>query len=370
MDATNGLGLTRTQYYTKGAKFLAVQTDAISGASLPVAALHMPVGQTSFGASDFTVSSGAKQLTIKYNVTDEEARNTDFAGNKLIGATISYKDTSGIVVTKKPVADITAADGVSILNLDEAKSYTISIAIDGQTTDLPLGDYSPAAAPNAVASLKADGSTGGQLTVSFTASINNGEYKDVTPTYKSFVYTVNSDGSKKYVASQNGITRTTNSFVVSSLDTGVQYTVEIESTFAKTGDNTEQKVSAYAQGTPRSLPTIKDFSLDGANKTATLIVDLKGAILNTVLLLTNTGSVLNMSLASAGVALAQSNAIRDSSKLYLSMSVPAGVTNAVAIVANSQGVAWSGSPSGSQGAATITDASLRTGASYVTIAPL
>ena len=358
------LGLSFAQYFS-GVTFMVVQKDAATaGESLPAAIFHMPVDKTTFAADDFAVASGAKQLTIKYNKMGEsnkELMSEDFAGNKLIPATITYKDSNNIIATLK-VADITSANGVVISGLDDAMLYTISIAIDGQLAALALsGSHSPAAAPKAVSDLKVANTSDTSLTVTFAAASSNGDY--AAPTYSMYVTKglkyVTSNGSlldartvwssSTVVNNSTGVT----GIALTGLTAGSLYTVEIESIFAATGGNSAQKASAFASAAPSVKPDIKDFRVNGKNNLATMIVDLKGAKLNTCLLLTNSGSVLNIDLA--GAAVHQSNAISNRTNAHLSIALPAGVTSAVAIVANSNGCHMAGHPTNVQGVAGITD---------------
>jgi hypothetical protein len=354
------LGLSFAQYFS-GITFMVVQKDAAAGESLPAAIFHMPVGKTSFAATDFGVASGAKQLTIKYNKMGElnkEFMSEDFAGNSLIPATITYKDSNNIISTLK-VADITSANGVVISGLDDAKTYIITIAIDGQKNDdlLLSGVHSPAAAPPAVSDLKVTIASVSSLNVEFTAASSMGDY--ATMMNRMYVTTVDNGVTKyvKYTDSVLTLQVARNSLTIGTpltgLTAGAEYTVEIESTFNAFDGNSEQKVSAFASATPCAKPVMKDFRLNAKNKTATMIVDLQGAKLNTLLLLTNTGSVLNIALANAAVA--QSVAISKRSNLALNISLPEGVTGAVGIIANSQGAALNGAPTNAQGFATTND---------------
>ena len=84
-----------------------------------------------------------------------------------------------------------------------------------------------------------------------------------------------------------------------------------------------------------------------------MIIDLQGAKLNTLLLLTNAGSVLNIALANAAVA--QSVAISKGTNLALNISLPEGITGAVGIIANSQGAALNGAPTNGQGISMTND---------------
>jgi hypothetical protein len=362
-DLRVALGLTYAQYFS-GITFMVVQKDAAAGESLPAAIFHMPVGKTSFAAGDFTVASGAKQLTIKYNKMGElnkELMSEDFAGNSLIPATITYTDNNSIIATLR-VADITSANGVVISGLDDAKTYAIKIAIDGQKNDdlVLSGDHSPAAAPAAVSDLKVTIASVSSLKVEFAAASSNGEYN--APAYKAYV-SRDVTGGKVYLSVATGTEGTiadgrtgidiVSGATLTGLIAGAEYTVEIESKFAAKDNNSEQKVSAFASATPCALPVMKDFRLNAKNKTATMIVDLQGAKLNTLLLLTNTGSVLNIALANAAVA--QSVAISKRSNLALNISLPEGVTGAVGIIANSQGAALNGAPTNAQGFATTND---------------
>ena len=354
------LGLSFTEYFS-GVTFMVVQKDADTGtSSLPAAIFHMPVDKTTFGAGDFTVSSGSKQLTIKYNKRGEsnkELMSEDFAGNNLIPATITYKDSNNIPLAFW-VADVASANGVAINGLDDAMTYTISIAIEGQLAALALsGSHSPAAAPATVADLKVEIGSVSSLTVSFAAASSNGDYG--APSNAMYVTTM-VNGVTKYVKYTNSVlslqdarhSLATNA-ALSGLTAGALYTVEIESTFAATGGNSEQKVSAFASATPCALPLMKDFRLNTKNKTATMIIDLQGAKLNTLLLLTNAGSVLNIALANAAVA--QSVAISKGTNLALNISLPEGITGAVGIIANSQGAALNGAPTNGQGISMTND---------------
>jgi hypothetical protein len=345
------LGLTSTvPYHGQGVTFLFVHKDTTTGSeSLPKALFHMPKGQTTFLAGDFDVKSGAKQLTIMYNKT-EDAKIEDHAGNYEIPATITYKESSTGHIQTLRVADLTSANGIVISGLDNARSYELSVAIDGQASALALGTKSPAASPNAVANLKvtSDDVLATKLNVKFEASKDNGEYSTVS--YKAYVSTMvngvtrylsNATGALALVtAGRTGFTVTTDSSLT-GLTAGAEYNVEIESTFTGTNFNSNQVVSAIATGIiPSIQPEIKDFRLDTKNSQARLIVNINGGILNTLILLANNGSLLNIDLKDAQVA--QTVAL---SKVYqyLALNIDLkkypGITNVAVIAANSRGPA-------------------------------
>ena len=373
MSKANGLDLSGNEYYVQGVAIVAVQKDA-TGESLPTAVSHKPVGQTAFVATDFGVISGAGQLTIKYNGTADtpqkaHERSLAFAGNTEIPAKIIYTETvSGSKNTLDFIADVKSPNGVVISGLRNSLAYNIDIEILGnKTTTLlslpnsgstPTNSFSPAATPNPVANLLVSTRSDLSLNVTFEASTNNGEYSAVG--YKAYV-SYEEDDVTRYltnITGTNGITRTPitlagTSFVLSGLTRGRRYNVEIETTFTLAGHNHE-KVAAFADGTPSAEPVIKDFRLDANNKQATLLVALQGAKLNTLFLLTNTGSVLDIDLTSAGATTAQSEAILKVSDLALSidLSKTQNVTNIAAIAINSAGAALKGTPAaqGSAGA--------------------
>ena len=348
------LGLTSTaSYYGQGVTFLFVHKDTTTGAeSLPKALFHMPKGLTTFLAGDFDVKSGAKQLTIMYNKT-EDAKIEDHAGNYEIPATITYKELSIGHIQTLRVADLTSANGIVISGLDNTRSYRLTVAIDGQS-DLDLQTNSPAASPNAVANLKVtpDDALATKLSVKFEASKDNGEYDSVTHTYKAYVSTLK-DGVTRYLsaatggsfaapsAGKFGFAVTITDFLLTGLTAGAEYSVEIESTFTGTNNNSNQVVSAIATGIIPSIhPEIKDFRLDTKNSQARLIVNINGGILNTLILLANNGSLLNIDLKDAQVA--QTVAL---SKVYqyLALNIDLkkypGITNVAVIAANSRGPA-------------------------------
>jgi hypothetical protein len=371
MTHTNIMGAlsaASANYYGQGVTFLIVHKDTVTGAeSLPKALFHMPKGLTTFAAGDFDVKSGAKQLTIMYNKT-EDAKIVDHAGHYEIPATITYKEVSTGHIQTLRVADLTSANGIVISGLDDARSYRLTVAIDGQS-DLDLQTNSPAASPNAVANLKVtpDNVLATKLNVKFEASKDNGEYSTVS--YKAYVSTLK-DGVTRYLsaatggsfaapsAGKFGFAVTTTDSSLTGLTTGAEYNVEIESTFAATGSNSAQVVSAYATGIIPSIhPEIKDFRLDTKNSQARLVVDINGGILNTLILLANNGSLLNIDLKDAQVA--QTVALSKGQNLALNIDLKKypGITNVAVIVANSRGPAMAAANAAQGSVAIVSSAS-------------
>lgn len=368
-EIKTSLGLTtHAHYYGQGVTFLVGHKDANNVESLPKALFHMPKGVTTFAAGDFDVKSGAKQLTIMYKVTDEEEIEKDHAGNYEVPATITYKETvTGHKQTLR-VADLTSANGIVISGLDDARKYTLSVAVDGQSAALELGDKSPAVSPNAVANLKVEqvANEPTKLTVTFEASKDNGEYDAITPSKKAYVSTM-VNGVKRYLFAATGALAAVSAgkvgFTVASgaelsgLTAGAEYDVEIESTFAGSNSNSDQVVSVLKTDViPCAHPEIKDFRLDVANRKARLIVDLRGAMLINLILMANNGSLLNFDVADFRVA--QLTALSKTTQhLALEISVPANAANVaatnVAVVAASSQGAIMAAANAAQGSATI-----------------
>jgi hypothetical protein len=357
------LAILPVQYYGCGVTFLVIHKNANDVESLPKALFHMPKGLTTFEAGDFDVKSGAKQLTIMYNKTKDD-EIIDHAGNYGIPATITYTETlTGHKQTRR-VADLTSANGVVISGLNDAHSYLLSIAIDGQAAALSLGTKSPAASPNAVDNLKVSPLSATSLSVKFEASKGNGEYGAVG--YKAFVttkvndvtrYLSNVTGGLATVAEgRKGFTVTVD-FSLTGLTAGAEYNVEIESTFTGEDNNSDQVVSAIATGIiPCAQPIIKDFRLDEKNMQARLKVDLQGGVLNTILLLTNNGLLLNIDLKDAQVAqTAALSKVNQFLALNIDLKAYSGITNVAVIAANSRGPAMAAANSAQGSVASITN---------------
>ena len=354
-EIRTALGLTsHAHYYGQGVTFLIGHLEITNSVeSLPKALFHMPKGLTTFGAADFKVVSGAKQLTIKYNVTDEEAIEEDYAGNSEIPATITYIESVTEHRQTHRVADLTSANGVVIGGLSDSRTYAISVTIDSQSDALALGSWSPAGSPNAVENLKVEQvvNEATHLKVTFEASKNNGEYDGVTPSYKAYVSTLK-DGVTRYLSDATGglfaapsagkygfSVVSASPTMLTHLTAGSEYDVEIESTFVGTDNNSNQVVSALKTDViPCAYPVIKDFRLDVKNQQARLIVDLKGAILLNLILLANNGSVLSFKAEEFRVA--QLAALSKSTQylaLNIDLSKTPGITNVAVIAASSKG---------------------------------
>jgi hypothetical protein len=367
-----GFAVGKGKYFKYGVKFLAVVKDAAGASSLPKVLAHMPKGATDFKIADFDVISGANKLTIKYNGSDETetkslAKSASFAGQLLIPATITYTDSVSGQKDVLTTLDITGADGVAISGLNDNRSYVISVAIAGQSSALAIGTHSSAALPKAVTlEVKPVSGHASYLSVIFKAATDNGSYGAAT-SYNMYMTTqvmiagvlvtkyVNPNAFEvdaRTVIANPSVGTTT----LAGLKEGRLYTVEIESVYAAiTGSDSAQKVSASASGTPCDKPVIVDFRLDSNNKVARMMVDINGAKLNTLLLFPQyaagyTGAaMLKMDLTSAA------NAQSDYAVVPLNLTLPAGVSNVMAIAVNSQGVHLAAANSSQWGQGTSTN---------------
>jgi hypothetical protein len=348
---TTKLAIGAGKYFKYGAAFLAiVKVNNVS--SLPKVLAHKPKGETSFAAIHFDLTSGANKLTIKYNGSDETealslAKSAHFAGNGAIAATITYTDSvsgqQGVLTTR----DITGADGVAISGLNDSRSYAVSVAIASQSLVLAMGTRSPAALPKAV-TLEVKPASATSLTVVFKGATDHGSYGAVT-SYNMYVTTqvmIAGVSVTKYVNSSSAEvdartvhnTPVVASTTLTGLKEGRLYSVEIESVYAFVGYDSDQKVSAAASGTPCAAPVITDFRLDSNNQVARMMVDFNGAELNTLLLFPQYAAgyagaaMLKMDLTSA------KQAQLNYAVIPLNLKLPKGVSNVMAIAANSQGI--------------------------------
>ena len=358
-DVMTSAYLSYADYYGQGVTFLVSQVDPAAGKSLPKAVFLMPVGQTAFANGDFDVISGANQITIKYNKTlasDLDARNQDFAGNYEIPATITYMDVSsrqqGPPLT---VADITTGNGIVLSDLEDSRSYIISAFINGNVdpsfnlTSTNAG-ISPANPPKAVSNLKVTPALDGSLNLVYTASVDNGEYASVTPTNLVFVTTY-VKSVKMYVRPDLTLTDTRTSFastsggtsVLRGLTKGTLYYFEVESTFTLNG-HSAQKVSAYASATPCVAPLIVDFRVDAKNLKAFALLTHGGSPVSTLAVFPKgaEGATSMVKLDTNVPLLLESQSKYGT--VCLSFDLPAGTTNAVALVGNSQGIHMAAAP--------------------------
>jgi len=367
-----GFAVGKGKYFKYGVKFLAVVKDAAGASSLPKVLAHMPKGATDFKIGDFDVISGANKLTIKYNGSDAtEAKSLlkseDFAGQLLIPATITYTDSVSGQKDVLTTLDITGADGVAISGLNDNRSYVISVAIAGQSSALAIGTHSSAALPKAVTlEVKPYANQASYLSVIFKAATDNGSYGAAT-SYNMYVTTqvmIAGVLVTKYVnpsafevdARTVILNPSVGTTTLTGLKEGRLYTVEIESVYnGVTGGDSAQKVSASASGTPCDKPVIVDFRLDSNNKVARMMVDINGASLNTLLLFPQyvagaTGAaMLKMDLTSAV------NAQSNYAVVPLNLTLPAGVSNVMAIAVNSRGIGMAAANSNQFGQGTSTN---------------